>query len=469
VALAAAERASLQPISGRSHEMAIGLQRQVELIILGEENDDAVDKLAQLLRTADRDPTFQLKLLCVISKHQPHFFNTILRWGQERNDNQDIDDRHDDEKDNDSSDDEVDNLLDDDGVTIILGLLVQVFKKDKDQPQNQERPTDAGGEQTAGKPPVPAVDSAKHGENDTAIGKELNPNCVLVAKILERMLGVLKTGKMNNENILHLVCRHGTAEMARFIVTAMEQRFPEDLEDLLQAQNKNRETPLKTALYVDDPDLIDLFAGFEDGKRQDHILEAAKTGKLAQLKTLLQSYQKLQSHDGDESRHTSDVNEKLLVHGVFQAAAEAGNVEIWKFLTTERPKATEDASLLQTAIAHHQKEIVRLILEQRPLLLQDLEAARCTAEIVTDRTVKLKSKVKESEDALNELGNENDKTSDKKASARKKIARRLILHRKQQVVAEDIEGMVLENVVRVLKPRDVKSCWPTETGSFSFP
>jgi hypothetical protein len=415
--------------------MATQALQQIELIVSGDESDGAVAQLRLHLEGSGGVPSSQLRLLSCIPRSKPHFFRLVLQWCSET------------EHDLGGSDSGIDSLGSDDQedddlergdmgrleLRLAFTALVEIFKEEKGRLLKEEK--------------VAKINSVNMDDRTD------NPICAIVRGFLQRMPRVFKDGKVDTDNLLHAVCRHGTESLARAVINAIEERRPDVLEDLLQAHNTNGETPLKTALYIGDSKLVKLLACHDDGKRPDHVLEVVKTGKLEQLKILLSTY------EGEE---------ELLSDSVFLGAAEAGHVDIWEFLMEQRPKAANNARLLQTAIKHRQKDIVNHLVGTHLEVLRDLEDAACTAESAVGIVKQTSEKLKEARENLKEtrekLKSEPATLGGKLHKREKKLMKTVQTLRVQYDVSNDIRNILLESLVRILKPRDVKSCWPSDPG-----
>lgn len=421
----------------QQRNMATQALHQIESIFSGDESNDTVAELRHRLAQADKEPRFQLQLLSNIPVSKPRFFRSILQWrGETEPESGDIDSGIESLENDDFGEDDFDDQEDlehgdmaDDDLALAFDVLVEFFKKEKAQLSKIEKAARINA----------TIDQEESDSRSYAI----------VHDFLKRWPSVFDRGELDSDNLLHALCRYGTEILARAVIDAIEGHSSEILEEKLQNHNsKNGETPLKTALYVGNAKMIELLACYDDANRPIHVLNAVTAGKLEQLKVLLRSY---------------DGNEEILGDGVFLGAAKAGHVDVWEFLTAERPEAANNVRLLQTAIKHHKMGIIHHLLRAHVKVLENLDDATDTAamaeEGVEDTCKRLREaekKLKTEEDSIAAGGGDR--------RTRRKLNKGLEAAQKEHDVASKIRNILLESLVRILKPRDVKFCWPSDPG-----
>lgn len=285
--------------------------------------------------------------------------------------------------------------------------------------------------------------------------------CILAAEVVGRFEGELSTivdnGKKEN-NILHLAVHNGTRDILKAVLEASKQKKPKELEGLVTGLNGKGETPLEIASMGNEVQLVELLAEHEDDKRRDHVLKAARQGRLKLLQILLSDRR--------------DLNE-LLTISVLEAVAKSqdeGRTEVWKFITQEMPGLELDLGLLNTAITNGQVEIVPLVLKDYPMLLDKMvnekiesSAAYCASQGITEETRKdiIRKANTQLKKRFSELGLST--TQAKKQFLESEEARiREYLDKAQK----EIQDMVLEKMVRKLSIHKIKLLWPKDDGEF---
>lgn len=294
-------------------------------------------------------------------------------------------------------------------------------------------------------------------------------------------------------NVLHLVAQHGTPRIAGVIIEAVRTLDEDAVGEMLRQPDTNAKTPLGIALYHDN-DAMAAFLVDQEGhviskesetgqlhdpdlfKRRDHVVCVVEKGNLKYLKMLLANHER----------------ESLLTIATLEVAVRSGNVNIWKFIVNWNSDLSKDHGLLFAAIRARRPEIVRLILEAHPTLLENLDKAKEAACLAVDMAEKKKDekefrapkKAQANGDVKTKLALnfEEKQRGDKKSSndsSKAKVNEGMPSNFKERAtvpterkresksklnLSGEIKDILLEHMVRHLPPRQVQCCWPRPKG-----
>lgn len=357
-----------------------------EAIVLGKETPGGVARLSELVKEAPCSVDVRLRLLLhAMEENKTGFVETLCEWGNESD---------------------------------AFQLLVRLFGEES---QSDEPPT----------------------------GRDSIP-CQCARKLLEKFQGVVgktlyggikkpsrsaKQKQVGLGNLLHAVCYEGVSSIAAVVLESMDD---EEIQELVNVPDGSNKRPIRIAMDVADDELVELFAQYDDGKRDEYILSAIEGGQLKFLQLLMGGY--------DDKDKLSN----MLTSWVFNRAVERNRVEMWRVLTEAKQGDAAkqvDAEggkfwvqLLAKAVEFRRVGIVRFLLDDHPEILQSEEFGA---------TVKKAVHMSKGEDIESHGGDKITTTSegDKRLSYQ-------------------TADMLLDSMVRILDPEHVKACWPKEKGIY---